>query len=112
MFLILMLAFVVLIIASLWVVFTKAGKPGWACLVPIYNIWVMLEIVGRPWWFLLLMLIPLVSFIVHIVVSIDMAKSFGKDTGFGIGLALLGFVFYPMLAFGDAQYKGPSVTQN
>lgn len=101
-----------LILASFWVVFTKAGKPGWAALVPIYNLWVMLEIVGRPWWFLLLMLIPLVNFIVAIILGIDMAKSFGKGTGFGVGLALLGFIFYPILAFGDATYQGPSAAQN
>jgi hypothetical protein len=112
MFFVIWLAIVVAIVASAWIVFTKAGKPGWACLIPFYNLWVVLEIVGRPWWFLLLMLIPFVGFIVTIIVCIDLAKSFGKGTGFGIGIAFLCFIFIPMLAFGDAQYGGPSVTQN
>jgi len=103
------LAILILIIASFWKVFTKAGQPGWASIIPIYNIIVMLQIVGRPWWWLLLMLIPIVGLVIAIIVSIDMAKSFGKGAGFGIGLALLGFIFYPILGFGSAKYVGPSV---
>lgn len=103
------LAVVIGIIASIWKVFVKAGQPGWACLIPIYNIIVMLQIVGRPIWWIVLMLIPIVNIVVSIIVSIDMAKSFGKDAGFGIGLALLGFIFYPILGFGDAKYQGPAV---
>ncbi len=107
--LLIQLAIIILIIASFWKVFTKAGKPGWAAIVPIYNIIVMLQIVGRPWWWILLMLIPIVGLVIAIIVSIDMAKSFGKGTGFGIGLALLFFIFYPILGFGGAKYQGPSV---
>ncbi|MBK6727512.1 MAG: signal peptidase I [Xanthomonadales bacterium] len=102
------LAVIVAILAGFWKVFVKAGQPGWACLVPIYNIVVMLQIVGRPIWWLVLLLIPIVSLVVMIIVSIDMAKSFGKGTGFGVGLALLGPIFYPMLGFGDAKYQGPA----
>src|SRR5204863_9323108 len=97
------------IVAAMWKVFTKAGKPGWASIIPIYNIWVLLEIVGRPGWWLVLMLIPFVNFIVLIILSIDVAKSFGKGTGFGLGLAFLSLIFYPILGFGDAQYQGPAV---
>ncbi len=103
------LAIIILIIASFWMVFSKAGKPGWAAIIPIYNIIVMLQIVGRPWWWILLMFIPIVGLVIAIIVSIDMAKSFGKGAGFGIGLALLGFIFYPILGFGSAKYQGPSV---
>lgn len=103
------LAVMIAVIAGFWKVFVKAGKPGWAVLIPIYNIVVMLQIVGRPIWWLILLIIPIVGLIVAIIVSIDMAKSFGKGTGFGIGLALLGPIFYPMLGFGDAKYQGPSV---
>ena len=103
-----MVALVVVIIAGMWKVFTKAGEPGWACLVPIYNLIVMMRIAGRPGWWVLLFFIPIVSLIVSIIVSIDIAKAFGKGTGFGIGLALLGFIFYPILGFGDAQYGGGS----
>ena len=105
------LAVLVAVLAGFWKVFVKAGKPGWACLIPIYNIVVLLQIVGRPIWWIILLIIPIVSIVVAIIVSIDMAKSFGKGTGFGIGLALLGFIFYPILGFGDAKYQGPSVPQ-
>ena len=99
---------VALIIAGLWKVFTKAGKPGWAAIVPIYNFIVLLEIVGRPIWWGILLIIPCVSIVVAIVVMLDLAKSFGKSAGFGIGLALLGFIFIPILGFGDAKYIGPA----
>ena len=77
-------------IVALWKVFTKAGRPGWAAIIPILQhctSWC--KIAGRPGWWVILMLIPLVNFIVGIIVCIDMAKSFGKGVGFGIGIALL-----------------------
>lgn len=107
-FMLCVVGFVALMFASMWVVYTKAGKPGWAAIVPIYNVIVKLDIVGRPLWWLLLLLIPLVNLVVWVVMSIDLAKSFGKDALYGIGLALLPFVFHPMLAFGTATYQGPA----
>lgn len=104
--LVVQLAIVGVIIAGMWKVYTKAGEPGWAAIIPIYNVVVLLKIVGRPIWWVVLFLIPVVNFIAAIIVSIDVAKSFGKGTGYGIGLALLGFIFYPLLGFGDAQYQG------
>ena len=97
-----------LMIVAMWKVFTKAGQPGWASIIPIYNIYIWCKIVGRPWWWILLMLIPFVNFIVAIILCIDLAKSFGKGVGFGIGLALLGIIFFPILGFGSAQYEGPA----
>jgi len=97
------------LIVAMWKVFTKAGQPGWASIIPIYNLYVWCKIVGRPWWWILLMLIPFVNFIIAIILCIDMAKSFGKGAGFGIGLALLGIIFLPILGFGSAQYQGPAV---
>ena len=106
-FTILWFAMVLLVIASLWKIFVKAGKPGWAAIVPIYNIIVLLEITGKPVWWVILFLIPIVNLVIAIILSISLAKSFGKGTGFGLGLAFLGIIFAPMLAFGDAQYQGP-----
>lgn len=103
------LAFIFLMVISMWKIFEKAGKPGWAAIVPIYNIIVLLEIVGRPVWWILLLIIPCVNIVINIIVCIDLAKSFGKDAGYGIGLALLSIIFFPMLGFGKAQYIGPSV---
>ncbi len=105
------LAFAVLAIIGIWKVFTKAGKPGWAAIIPIYNVIVILEIVGRPIWWILLLLIPCVNFVVAIMLGIDMARSFGKSEAFGVGLALLGFIFYPILGFGSAQYRGPAAAE-
>lgn len=113
-------------IVGMWKVFEKAGKPGWAAIVPVYNFWILIEISGRPpmfFWILLgcmvLSMIPIVGFIlgigvlvILILVSIDVAKKFGKDTGYGIGLALLSFIFYPMLGFSDAQYQGDTSIEN
>jgi len=104
-FVLFMLAFSVLMIVSVWKVFVKAGKPGWASLIPIYNIIVVLEVTGKPIWWVILFCIPFVNFIAVILVMIPLAEKFGKGAGFGIGLALLSFVFFPLLAFGDAEYR-------
>ena len=107
-------ALVILVIAGMWKVFVKAGQPGWAAIVPIYNIYILLQIVGRPTWWLALLLLPIIPVIgglgllvVLFILYWDLAKSFGKDVGFAIGLTLLSFVFMPMLGFGSAQYIGP-----
>jgi Family of unknown function (DUF5684) len=102
------LAFTILMIAACWKIFTKAGQPGWAAIIPIYNWYIFCKIVGRPGWWVILLLIPFVNFIIGIILCIDLAKSFGKGVGFGIGLILLGIIFFPILGFGSAQYQGPT----
>ncbi len=101
------LAVVVLMIVGMWKVFTKAGQPGWAAIIPIYNLVVLLKIVGKPIWWIIGFLIPVVNFVVMILVAVALAKAFGKGTGFAIGLIFLGFVFIPILAFSDATYTAP-----
>jgi hypothetical protein len=103
-----MIGVIVFAIACYWKIFTKAGKPGWAAIVPFYNAIVALEIAGRPWWWLLMFCIPFVNIVFGIIFVIDLAKSFGKGGGFAAGLILLTIVFLPMLAFGSAQYQGPA----
>ena len=103
------IAVIVLIVAALWRVFTKAKQPGWAAIIPIYNTYIQLKIVGRPWWWLLLMFIPFVNFIIAIIVANDLSKSFGKGVGTTLLLIFLPFIGFPMLAWGDATYHGPSV---
>lgn len=105
-FTVIYLAILVLVIAGMWKVFVKAGKPGWACLIPIYNVIVLLEIAGKPLWWIILLFIPLVNFVVWILVAIAVAEKFGKGAGFGVGLAFLPMIFFPILGFGDAQYQG------
>ena len=103
-------AFTIMVIAAVWRVFTKAGKPGWAALIPIYNMVVLLEIAGRPIWWLLLMFVPFVNVVIAVVLGIDIARSFGKGVGFGLGLSFFGFIFYPILGFGEAEYLGASAS--
>ena len=100
------LGLAVLIIAGIWKVFVKAGEPGWACIIPIYNIIVLLRIVDKPLWWIILFFIPCVGVIFTFIVMIALAEAFGKGVLFGIGLALLGFIFFPILGFGDAEYGG------
>ena len=94
----------VLLIASKWIIYNKAGKPGWAAIIPIYNTIVLLEIVKKPWWWIFLLLIPLVNIVFIIIIYNNLAKVFGKDVGYTIGLLLLGFIFFPLLAFGNSKY--------
>lgn len=103
------LLFAVLIIAGMWRTFVKAGRPGWAAIIPIYNIYVLLQIVGRPGWWLILFLIPFVNIVIALLVSIDLAKSFGKSAAWGIVLLFIfNAIGYLLLGFSDAQYKGPA----
>jgi hypothetical protein len=100
-------AVAIVAIAGMWKTFAKAGQPGWAILIPIYNAYVLCKVAQRPGWWVLLMMIPLVNIVIAIIVAIDVAKNFGKGAGFGLGLAFLGPIFYSILGFGDASY-GPS----
>jgi hypothetical protein len=104
------LALMILIVVSFWKIFGKAGKPGWAAIVPIYNIIVYLQIVNRPIWWIILLLIPIVNVVVAIILTNDLAKSFNKGVGWTIGMLLLGVVFYPMLAFSADPYVGRPAT--
>lgn len=96
------------VIIPWWKIYTKAGQPGWAVLVPIYNLLVLLKIVGKPGWWFLLFLIPVIN-IVFLIWTVNLlSKSFGKDIGFTLGLLFLGVIFYPILGYGKAQYIGPA----
>jgi len=88
-------------------VFTKAGQPGWAAIIPIYNVYILLQIVGRPTIWLIGFLIPIVNFVVAVLVTIDLAKAFGKGIVYAVGMLLVPFIFFPLLGFGDARYQGP-----
>ncbi len=102
--LIVWLAVLVVMIAALWKVFVKAGQPGWAVLIPIYNTYVFLKIAGKPGWWLILLFIPLINIVMGIIALASLAKKFGKGAGFVVGLIFLPFIFYPILGFGDAKY--------
>ena len=101
------LAVIILLFAALWKVFQKAGQPGWAAIIPIYNLYIMTKIAGKPGWWVLLMIIPFVNIIFAIWLYNMVAKSFGQNEGFTVGLVLLGIIFWPILGFGSSRYIGP-----
>lgn len=98
------LAIIVTVIISMWKLYEKANKPGWASIVPIYNIIVLLEIVRKPLWWIALLLIPIANIVFLILIYIELAKVFGKDSSFAVGLILLSPVFIGILGFGNAKY--------
>ena len=101
------LVVLLVLIAAMWKIFDKAGEPGWAALVPIYNLVVLLKMIDKPLWWILLFVVPCVNIIAAVLLAIELAKVFGKGIGFAIGMVVLPFVFYPVLGFGSAQYRRP-----
>ena len=106
------LALAVLALVGLWKMFEKAGKPGWAAIIPIYNLWVLLQVVNRPAWWMILFFIPLVNLVALIIIDFDVAKAYGKGIGWGFLLLFLPFIGYPILGFSkDVTYVGkPNTT--
>ncbi len=95
-------------IISMWKLYEKAGKPGWAAIVPVYNVIIMLEIVGRPLWWIFLFFIPLANFVAAIILMLDFAKAYGKSVGYGVLMLFFPVIMYPVLAFSKStQYVGP-----
>jgi len=98
--------FLGIIVGGMWMTFAKAGRPGWAAIIPIYNIFVLTEIARKEILWFILTLVPCVNIIAIIMINMDVAKNFGKGAGYGLGLTFLPFIFYPMLGFGSARYQG------
>jgi len=100
------LFFILILIASFWKVFEKAGEAGWKSLIPIYNLFVLLQMAGCPGWWLLMFFLPVINIYFLVVMHIRLAEKFGKSALFGFALFFLGFIFFPLLAFGPATYEG------
>lgn len=98
------LGLLVVVVGGMWKAFEKAGQPGWGAIVPIYNAYLVIRIGGNAWWWLLLLFVPLLNVLVGLKVAVDVARAFGQ----GIGLGLLGVVFWPLLGFGSYEYLGVS----
>lgn len=96
----------VFVLVCMWIIFRKAGKPGWAAIVPFYNLYVLFDITWGSGMRFLLMLIPFYNIILGIQTQIRLAKAFGKGGGFAAGLIFLPYVFMPLLAFGKGTYQG------
>jgi hypothetical protein len=91
-------------ITCISLVFTKADKPGWGAIVPIYGIILLCDIAEKPRWWTLLCVIPFVNILACIVLSISVARHFDRSDAFGVGLALVPVVFWAIIAFGDSEY--------
>lgn len=103
---IIMLAIIVLMIIAQWKIFTKAGKPGWASIIPFYNTYCLFDIAWGNGWLFLLTFIPCIGIIFQYIAFFKLGKAFGQGTGFGIGLILLNPIFMLILGFGKAEYAG------
>ena len=101
-----MAVFILFFVIVMWKIFKKAGYPGWASLVPIYNLYIALKIAGLPGWTILLTFVPVVNIIIIIIMPFGTAKNFGKGFLYGLGMFLLPLLFYPLLDFSDAEYVG------
>jgi hypothetical protein len=99
------LLLIVLTLAIFWKVFEKAGEPGWKGIIPVYNLFVLVKISGNPWWWSILLFVPLVGFVIAILYNLALSKRFGKGPVFGLGLCFFPMIFFPILAFGDAEYN-------
>ena len=112
-YLIIVLVIAILQIIAMWKLFTKAGEKGWKSIIPIYNLVTLFKISGlSPWLILVYLLgaIPIVGGIICLILLIyqanSLAKAFGKDVGYTIGLLFLPTIFYMILGFGKAEYVG------
>ena len=105
------LFFLVLTWAGLWKMFEKAGKPGWASIIPIYNLIVLIEIVGKPMIWIVWLIIPCVNIIFAVWITNLLFKSFGKSEAYTIGSFFVPFIVYPLVGFGDSKYLGPSARE-
>lgn len=102
---VLWLSIIAFAIVSQWKVFEKAGQPGWAVFVPIYNILIMLKVANKPWWWIFMFLIPIANIVFMIMMLHRISLSFGKGAGFTVGLLLLNIIFWGILAFDKSEYK-------
>ena len=98
-------AILIVMVIAMWKLFSKAGQPGWAAIIPIYNAYVLLKVAGKPGWWLILFFIPVVNLVIAIITIFAVATRFGKGVGFGLGLLFLPFIFLPILGFGSARYS-------
>ena len=98
-------AFVILMLASLWSIFVKAGRPGWSALIPVYDTLQLIWTVRRPWWWILLLIVPLVNIVVGVILYYALARAFGKGLGYTLLLLFLPFIGFPLLAWVDARYQ-------
>ncbi len=104
------LAIITFMIVAQWKLFVKAGEPGWAAIVPIYNAVLLMKIAGKPGWWVILMFVPIANLIVVVMMDIGLARNFGRSDGFAIGLIFFPYIFLAILGFGDSKYSPVAAT--
>ena len=112
------IAIAVVVVVGMWKTFEKAGQPGWAAIIPIYNLVVMFRLGGQSGWFALAILLNLIPFIgglawLGIIIwnHVNISKRFGQGVGFAIGLVLLAPIFWLILGFGSSKYVAEQPAQ-
>lgn len=111
-YIIVLLAVSLVVLVSEWKMLVKAGRPGWACLVPIYNSLQLIWMAGKPWWWILLLCVPLVNIVVAVMLYHALSKAFGKGVGMTLLLIFFPFIGFPILGFGSDKYQGPAPANN
>lgn len=106
------IAVTVLTVIGMWKAFVKSGHDGWEALIAGHNTFVLFQDSGIKSYWIFLLFVPIANLVIPFWLNIEYAKSFGKSVGFGVGLTLLPFVFFPILGMGDAKYMGPAYTEN
>jgi hypothetical protein len=101
--------FALVMAVSVWFIFEKAGQKGWKAIIPVYNIYILLKITGKKSWWIFLFPIQVVNIVVLLIITSDLARSFGKRPVFAAGLFIFPFLFYPLLAFGKSRYSSPLI---
>lgn len=101
------IALSVVAIIGKWKMYKKAGVDGWESLIAGHNFIVEMKLGGIPTYWYFLIFVPFGIIAISCWKQMELAKSFGKSTGFGIGLILLNPIFTAILGFGKAQYLGP-----
>lgn len=105
---VIVLIWLVVALVGMWKLYVKAGKPGWASIVPFYNLYCLYEMAFGIGWLFLLTFVPVVNFFIIIIMLFKLAKAFGQGIAFGFGLLFLTPIFMLILGFGGAEYIGPN----
>jgi len=96
-------------IITMWFLFEKSGEAGWISLIPIYNSITIIRIAGKPWWWIFLLFIPIVNIVFWVLIYDGLSNSFGKTSGFTVGLFFLNIIFMAILAFNKSKFEGTKV---
>ncbi len=125
----LMILFYFLQIVAQWMLFVKAGEPGWKSLIPVYNYYTLFKITWSGGAFLLLAALSVVSALLlrntdsswalwlgrafsavvslmSIIETWKVSRAYGHGIGYFLGLIFLEPIFVMILGLGSSRYVG------